>query len=176
MPQRLAYKHSWCLSDPECRKRLSRANPRLDQFYLRKLQADPVELNYHLSIKRLLLVTEDLRRRHTDMSLFTTIDIEEILDPILFRQERNFNVQDIYNYYDEDNVDRNLRLGDAALFLDAKTKTKLRIEAQFRPSLHAIAFPSLEDVAETTDAEQVLNRIELSRQSDLLPTEQVRSS
>ena len=162
------------MADPECRKKLISANYRLDQFYLRKIAHNAAELEYKLSIKRLLLVTEDFRKKKPNDNLFTTAEVEELIDPVLFRIQRDSSILDIYNYFAETNGDKLVRAGDAALFLDTKTKQQLRVEAQFRPSLHAIAFPSLDDVAETTDAEQVLNKIELSRKSDLLPTEQIR--
>ena len=67
-----------------------------------------------------------------------------------------------------------LKSGDAAMFLDQKTKNRLRVEAQFRPNLHTIASPSLDYVAETTDAESVLKKIELTRNQDLLPLEKIQ--
>ena len=60
------------------------------------------------------------------------------------------------------------------MFLDEKTKTRLRIEAQFRPNLHKIHNPSLEWTEVTTDTEAVLKIIEHSRNQDLLPTEKIR--
>ena len=60
------------------------------------------------------------------------------------------------------------------MFLDQKTKNRLRVEAQFRPNLHTIAMPSLDYVAETTDAETVVKKIELTRNQDLLPLEKIQ--
>ena len=113
LPERLAYKHAWTLSDPEVLKRLDRANPRLDQPYIRKLQADPVYLSFSLSIKKLLSAVEAIRREEagaaTTRPVFSVLDIEELIDPIIFRPERNSGILSIYNYYDSDNVDKNLR-------------------------------------------------------------------
>ena len=60
------------------------------------------------------------------------------------------------------------------MFLDQKTKNRLRLEAQFRPNLHNIAMPSMDYVAETTDTEAVLQKIERSRLQDLLPLEKIQ--
>ena len=58
--------------------------------------------------------------------------------------------------------------------MDQKTKNRLRIEAQFRPNLHSIPAPSLDSVAETTDSEAVVKKIELSRNYALLPVEKIQ--
>ena len=113
MADKLAYKHAWILYDVEVRKRLERANPRLDQMYLRKLQVDPVFHSFSLSIKKLLSATECLRREdeslNTTNPIFSSMDIEEIMDPIIFRTTTETRILDIYNYYDSENVDKNLR-------------------------------------------------------------------
>ena len=159
--------------DPDVRKRLDANNTRLDQLYLRKLNQNPVELNYQLSYKKLLLTAEDIRQKNveacTSRPSLTSNDIEDLLDPILFLQERNGSFQ---NPFDRDT--KKLRSGDAGLFLDDKTKARLQIEAYFRPNLHAIAFPSVDDVVESTDTAEVVKKIKLSREHDLLPTEKIR--
>ena len=109
----MAYKHAWILYDVEVRKRLERVNPRLDQNYLRKLQADPVFHSFSLSIKKLLAAAESLRREDESFNtlnpIFSSMDIEEIMDPIIFRTTAETRILDIYNYYDPDNIDKNLR-------------------------------------------------------------------
>ena len=94
------------------------------------------------------------------------------MNPLIFKTERA--VLDIYNYDSPDNIDKKVRVGDAILFLDSKTKARLRIDAQFRPNLHNIAVPSASWAEETTDTEMVLKILEKSRQLDLLPTEKIR--
>ena len=44
-----------------------------------------------------------------DADTFSTDEIETIMDPILFKQERSQTM--VYNYYDPDNVDKKLRNG-----------------------------------------------------------------
>ena len=112
MADKLAYKHAWILYDAEVRKRLDGANSRLDQMYLRKLQSDPSLHSFSLSIKKLLAVVERLRREDESLvisnPILSPMDIEQIMDPIIFRPESR-RILEIYNYYDADNVDKNLR-------------------------------------------------------------------
>ena len=58
--------------------------------------------------------------------------------------------------------------------MDAKTKARFRIDAQFRPNLHRIANTSIEWTETTTDTEAVLKIIESTRKQDLLPTEKIQ--
>ena len=67
-----------------------------------------------------------------------------------------------------------LRNGDAAICLDPDLKEKLQVDALFRPNLHNIAQPSLDNVAETTDAEEILKNLDESRRQNLLPLEKIR--
>ena len=55
-------------------------------------------------------------------------------------------------------------------------KRRLRIEAAFRPSLHTIARPSLDTIVANENLQEVLEKIELSRQYDLLPSEKIRKN
>ena len=148
---------------------------RLDQAYLRKLNQNPVELKYQLQFKKLLLTAEKIRKENveacTSNPTLTSNDIEDLMDPVIFRQERN----SLYpSWYDRNDPQKNLRSGEAALFMDSKSKARLQIEAFFRPNLHAIAYPSADDVVESTDTTEVLQKIKLSREHDLLPTEKIR--
>ena len=101
------------MSDPEVRKRISSANIRLDQNHLRKMEIDPVESNYSLSVKKLIMINEQFRREDerclTTRPILTTMEIEELMDPILFRQERQSPVMEVYDFFSPDNVDKNLR-------------------------------------------------------------------
>ena len=177
LPDKLAYKHNWVLLDPQVRQRLDANNTRLDQVYLRKLNQNPVELKYQLRFKKLLLTADKIRQENvaacTSHPTLTSNDIEDLLDPILFRFPRN---KSFPSWYDYENPQKMLRSGEAALFLDSQTKTRLQIEAYFRPNLHAIAYPSADDVIESTDTSEVLQKIKLSREHDLLPTEKIRRS
>ena len=45
---------------------------------------------------------------------FASDEIEILMDPILFKQESGQNIA--FNYYDPDNVDKNLRAGKSKIF------------------------------------------------------------
>ena len=121
LPDKLAYKHQWMLSDPEVRQRLNSANYRLDQNHLRKAQMNAAEVEYNLNIKKLLSKVGEIKNNTTATAggfaapMLTTMDIEDLMNPIIFRQTPDSHVFDIYNYYDEENVDKKLRSGNTLL-------------------------------------------------------------
>ena len=166
------------MADPQCRERLLKVNKGLDQAQVAKLQKPDVEQHYRISVDKLLRAVEEYEIETNGVSppdrapVMTIESIETHLDTSLFIVN-DADIKKIYNYFDAANTEKLLRTGDCALFLDQELKTRLQVDALFRPTLHNIPRPSLQNVAET-DAELVLQALEETRQHNLLPLEKIR--
>ena len=181
IPDKLGYRHPWILADPQCRQRLLQVNKGINKVQVQKLQKPEVEQHYRISVAKLLQSVEEHEKdvnspSSTSVELFPIMTIEAIethLDPILFRVN-DPEIGKLYDYFDRTNQNKLLRSGDAALFLDQELKAHLQVEALFRPTLHNIARPSLQNVVESTDAESILKSLEETRQHHALPLEKIR--
>ena len=139
-----------------------------------------MEQHYQLSLEKLLQTVAEHESSLVDDStavstgqVMTIENIETHLDSSLFIVN-DAAILKIYNYFDKSNKKKLLRTGEAAIFLDPDLKARLQVDALFRPTLHNIPRPSLQNVIETTDAETVLKSLEDSRAQNLLPLEKIR--